>query len=924
MKSLVNGLSTSVIRWPWAVVALTLAASLVFGWLSQGFTPQEDNNESFAPDAPELAAAERISDLFGEETSTTVMQVIVTAEEGGVFSLDGLAAAEAVSEAIETGALADRLVQQGPNPVFTFLGPVQTAVNQGGQRPGSDEELRSLFLQELTAMPPGPAGFVEGALPAGADPYAPSSDKGLVIAFLRAADPNSDEYSRFVEVSAEAADQIRAAPLPAGFTAEPFSFELLFSNNDEFQSEIGRLFGTAGLIIALVLALVFLIRPKRRSGRAVMWTGILAAAAAIVAVTLPTLALVLDSIFPDALKEWNSSALFPLAGTVLLALFLVWTFIDRGLRRTTADTVLTLITILFSITWMNGVGYLLFEDMSPMAQILPILLIGLGVDYSIHVTSRYREEISGGAGVDDSVRRAIRTVGVALVLATITTAVGFLTNLANDIPALREFGVLAAVGIGASFLLMVTFIPAMRTILDRGGGDLFLKLPYLRVLRVIPAMRTILDRRGKRRGMIEPGRLGAGDSRALGLIIGKTSVIAKRAAAGAAVLAVVLGGLGVWGWSQLDTKFSFLDFIPVTSPLRTTFEALIDDFGGGFGENTQVLIEGDVATAEAWNAMVSSNREAADTPDVLAPGGQPSGTSPVSVIDELAAPGAPGFSPEVQQALQAAGADPSTLLVPPGADIAPLYDAAWEANPGLTGQVLHRSGGGYDAALFDYTTQAGETNAGRLRLDLLDDFGPAADAGLSVTATSEEIIQDVVVTTLRNSQVSSLFLTLAAALVLLVANFWYEARRPMLGVITTLPVVLVVLWSFGLMAAFGIPFGPVTATISALAIGIGIPYMIHIAHRFLEDRDRKPGLGAAIESTLSHTGGALAGSALTTVAGFGVLTISTTIPFRQFGFVTAYTILLAMLTAVLVLPSLLMLWARWHRRREAGAAGAAG
>ena len=896
MKSLVNGLSTAVLRWPWAVVALTLAASLVFGWLSQGFTPQEDNNESFAPDAPELAAAERISDLFGEETSTTVMQVIITAEEGDVFSLEGLAAAEAASEAITEGVLADRLVQEGPNPVFTFLGPVQAAMGQGGQRPGSDEELRRLFLQELEAMPPGPAGFVRGALPADADLDAPSSDKGLVIAFLRAADPNSDEYSRFVEVSAEAADQIRAAPLPAGFTAEPFSFELLFSNNDEFQSEIGRLFGTAGLIIALVLALVFLIRPKRRSGRAVMWTGILAAAAAIVAVALPTLALVLDSIFPDALKEWNSSALFPLAGTVLLVLFLVWTFVDRGLRRTTADTVLTLITILFSITWMNGVGFLLFEDMSPMAQILPILLIGLGVDYSIHVSSRYREEISGGAGVDDSVRRAIRTVGVALVLATITTAVGFLTNVANEIPALREFGVLAAVGIGVSFLLMVTFIPAMR---------------------------TILDRRGMRRGTVEPGRLGAGDSRALGLIIGKTSVIAKKAAAGAVVLSIVLGGLGVWGWSQLDTKFSFLDFIPVTSPLRTTFEALIDDFGGGFGENTQVLIEGNTATAEAWNAMVSSNVRAADTPNVLAPGGRPSGTSPVSAIDQLAAPGAPGFSPEVQQALQAAGADPSTLLVPSGSDMAPLYDAAWEANPDLMGQVLHRSNGSYDAALFDYTTQAGETNAGQLRLDLLDDFQPAAGAGLSVTATSEEIIQDVVVTTLRNSQVSSLFLTLAAALVLLVANFWYEARRPMLGVITTLPVVLVVLWSFGLMAAFGIPFGPVTATISALAIGIGIPYMIHIAHRFLEDRNRKPGLEGAIESTLSHTGGALAGSALTTVAGFGVLTISTTIPFRQFGFVTAYTILLAMLTAVLVLPSLLMLWARWHRRREAGA-GAAG
>lgn len=895
MKTLVNGLSTAVRKQPWLVVALTVAASLVFGWLAQGFTPQEDNNESFAPDAPELAAAGRISDMFGEDSTATVMQVIVTAEEGNVFTLDGLAAVESVTEAITAGPLADRLVQEGPNPVVGYLAPAQTALGGGAPRPASDEELRRLFRRELEALPPGPAGFVQGSLPADADLDAPAAGKGLVIAFIRGADADSDEYNRFVELSSEAADLIRAAPLPEGFTAEPFSFELLFSNNEEFQAEIGRLFGTAGLIIALVLALVFLIRPRRRSGRAVMRTGILAAAAAIAAVMLPTLALVLDSVFPDAMKDWNSSALFPAAGALLLVLFLVWTFTDRGLRRTTADTVLTLITILFSITWMNGVGYLLFRDMSPMAQILPILLIGLGVDYSIHVTSRYREEISGGTGVDDSTRRAIRTVGVALVLATITTAVGFLTNVFNEIPALREFGVLAAVGIAVSFLLMVTFIPAVR---------------------------TLLDRRGVRRGTVEPERLGAGDSRALGSIIGSTSAIAKRAAGAAAAAAIVLGGLGAWGGSQLDTKFSFLDFIPVTSPLRTTFETLVNDFGGGFGENTQVLIEGDVAAAGAWNAMVTSNDRVADTPNVLTPGGEPSGTSPVSAIGQLTAPGSPVFSPEVQQALLGVGADPSTLLAPGGADMGALYDAAWEADPGLMGQVLHRSGGGYDAALFDYTTQAGETDAGRLRLDLIDDFRPVSEAGLSAVATSEEIVQDVIVNTLRNSQVSSLILTLAAALVLLVANFWYEARRPMLGVITTLPVALVVLWSFGLMAAFGIPFGPVTATISALAIGIGIPYMIHIAHRFLEDRSRRPSLEAAIESTLTHTGGALAGSALTTVAGFGVLTISTTIPFRQFGFVTAYTILLAMLTAVLVLPSLLMLWARWHRRREAGAEAA--
>ena len=82
--------------------------------------------------------------------------------------------------------------------------------------------------------------------------------------------------------------------------------------------------------------------------------------------------------------------------------------------------------------------------------------------------------------------------------------------------------------------------------------------------------------------------------------------------------------------------------------------------------------------------------------------------------------------------------------------------------------------------------------------------------------------------------------------------------------------------------------------------------------------DESPGgptANDAVEETLTHTGGALAGSALTTIAGFGILVISTTIPFRQFGFVIAYTILLALLAAVLVPPSMLVLWDRWHRKR---------
>jgi len=293
-------------------------------------------------------------------------------------------------------------------------------------------------------------------------------------------------------------------------------------------------------------------------------------------------------------------------------------------------------------------------------------------------------------------------------------------------------------------------------------------------------------------------------------------------------------------------------------------------------------------------------------------GGFPAAESPVSVLGQLANPDSPAFNVQVGLAAQAAGMSQDSLAVSADADIGALYDAMFATDPEATGRVLTP---GYQSALFTIQTQAGESGAGQLATDLDAAFEPVTAAGLESTVTSDEIISDVIVTTLRNSQLSSLLLTLGIALLVLLINFWVEVRRPMLGVITTIPVVLVVLWSFALMALFGIPFGPVTATVSALAIGIGIPYMIHVTHRYEEDRARNGSENDAIEQTLVHTGGALGGSALTTIAGFGILMTSTTIPFRQFGFVTAYTILLALLAAVLVLPSYLVLWDRWHRRR---------
>ena len=277
-----------------------------------------------------------------------------------------------------------------------------------------------------------------------------------------------------------------------------------------------------------------------------------------------------------------------------------------------------------------------------------------------------------------------------------------------------------------------------------------------------------------------------------------------------------------------------------------------------------MLIEGeDLSRPEVHNALVSAGSRLNEVENVLVfetPRGPiASANSPIAILNSLNRGGPQGPPSEaVTAAARAAGAG-QDLRVPTDADVTPLWDAMFEAAPQRAADVLHQSGSGYDALRFDIGTQAGETGALQLRQDLLDNFSEVSDLGVSVIATSTGIITNLIVKELAESQTTSLLITLVVATLVLMVSFWFENRRPFLGVITMVPVALVVFWTYGLMYATGIPFGPVTATLSALSIGIGVPYTIHIARRFGEDRVRMESLDEALRSTSRHTGGALAG-----------------------------------------------------------------
>jgi uncharacterized protein len=841
MLLFVRALSGMVRRAP----ALVLVAALVLTGVLVALSAQAETaagNEGFAPDNPELLASETLSERFGD-TGEDVMQILVDGQGSDLISGNGLRAVLALREAITSADAAEHLAERPDRPaILSFLDPVLMAAEQAELPLDglSDAQVTELYVDALAQMPEEQAALVTGLLPDGADAASGSADTGLMLVFLDTSHitgEGTEQWDQLIEMETGLADAVADADLPWRIDASAFSFALLFADDGSFNAELARLFGSAFAIILLILGFVYWLKPG-----------------------------------------------------------LGLTRFGAG-RRTVADVLLTMLTIVMAISWMNGIAVLLGPDflgvigyLTEVSQIIPVLLIGLGVDYAIHLTSRYREEVGHGATTAEGVSRAVHTVGVALVLATMTTAVGFLTNIINPVPALKDFGIVAAVGIVSSFVLMLTFVPSVR---------------------------LLLDRRAERAGRLPAPALGRTGERFLPQLMGRAAFLAERTPIPTLLVTVLLGGaLGVWGLTELDTRFSATDFVPEDSPVVATFDAITEEFGGGFGEQTQVLLEGDLATPAAHNALVDAQAGLADVEHVSGFNGEAAVESPVSVLGMLLAPAPDGTPSPIADVAQDAGVG-EDLKVDSDADVSALYTAMLDAAPEMADRVLDTdSAGAVELGRVAIQTTAGETGARELAADLREVFAPVEAAGVTAVATSNPIINNVIITALQDSQVSSLVVTLLAAMLLLVVTFWVEARRPLLGVLTIAPVALVVLWTFGMMAATGIPFGPITATIAALAIGIGVPYTIHITHRYQEDRLRYTDPAEAIRSTVRHTGGALAGSAFTTMAGFGILVTSSLTPFRQFGLVTAYAIGFALFAATVVLPSMLILWDRWHRRRD--------
>ena len=639
-----------------------------------------------------------------------------------------------------------------------------------------------------------------------------------------------------------------------GIKVSGFSFGLLLGNEgDDFLEEIGILFGQAFLIILVVLAYIFFIRPR---------------------------------------KGFN---------------------ILKSGRRTFSDLFLSLGAILLSIGWMQGAGTILgpgYLDIigapNQVSQIAPIILIGLGVDYAIHFTSRYREEIGSGNTIAGSTTSTLKSVGVALTLATLATIVGFLTNIVSPLPELKDFGILVSTGIFFAFFLVMTFVPAIR---------------------------TLLDKRAENKNKINNDAFSSSGESVLNKVAASSGIIPKKLKVVALILLFSISGYGYFSFTNLETIFEFTDFLPEDDPVVQTLGLLTEEFGGGFGETTSVLIEGDdLATPEVHNALIESINNLAEKQNIVVYAGNVAAESVIGTVGQLmvpqgAAPGAPPAMPDMELigTLGSYGVDLMSgaqgidaLKIKDTGNVQGLYEYLVESDPeSFLANLYFNENNKVTAQQVRITTSAGSLGAAQLRDDIYEAFQPMSTLGVSIAATNDAIVTQSVSDLISESQFQSLIFAILASMIFLVLYYMIDIRKPFLGVITILPVVAIVMGTYLGMYFLDIPLNPVTSTLSGLAIGIGVPFVIHVTNRFRETLLVADSPVDAVRTTLKTTGGSLFGSAFTTMAGFGILMTSSLKPFQQMGQVVVVALGFALVASILILPTLLVFWANYHNKKTA-------
>jgi len=589
----------------------------------------------------------------------------------------------------------------------------------------------------------------------------------------------------------------------------------------------------------------------------------------------------------DSNAQYMQNTLELLVPAALLLILVVLAFSYRDF----VDVVVGFTGVVLSVLWMFGImGWL--QIPAGMSLIIgPVLIVGLSVDYGLHVFMRYREERDDDEGVRAPMGRGLSSVAIALGLVTLTAMVGFMANATTDFVVIKQLSYAITLGVLSTFLVSLTLVPALKVTVD-----------------------NLLERFG-----FDRQKRPLGKTKRLEPLLESGARLARRGAPVVIVLALVVGSAGAVAWVDLDRQSvqqsngdiaEWKQDIPGPLGWDVSEESQQFDYVGDHYRAAQeddrtrstVLIEGTVTDPAALQSVQAIHEAATESQIVYKQGESVPLRSPLTVMATVAQQD-DGFARQFENA----DTDDDGV---PDQKVQALYDALYATAPEKASNVIDREEGTYQSVRVVVPVQPGTTIAAQA--EGMQEVAAAGDTSedVSTIAVGMGTLNEAELSQTADNILETLVIALVAVSVILTLVYRIVTGSASLGAITAVPIALVAALVIGGMWVLGVPLTLLTALLLSLIIGIGIDYNIHISDRFAQELERGETVQDALKTATTGTGGALLGSTLTSVGAFSALLLHPHPQLQSFGTLVVLAMLTSFLVAVFVLPSMLTMWAR--------------
>lgn len=541
-----------------------------------------------------------------------------------------------------------------------------------------------------------------------------------------------------------------------------------------------------------------------------------------------------------------------------------------------------------ALVWTYGIRALAGSDFSILEVAVAPVVLGLGIDYSIHLQRAYEKAREDSDSPAEAWVRSFSILRLALTLSVVTTAFAFLANFLSPLPPLKSFGLTLALGVVSAFVASTVTVGALHVLVEKTTGNV------------------------ARRSLEFPGFTNMATE-----FQRRHTAIILLAVAGL-TLSSVLVSVG-----QLDTKFELTDFLGDEMEVIEVRNSMYDSYEVEALKSVDILIEPssgmDALTGERdlLKELERLDNRLAWTTNVVTPEGT-----------DTARPSYDGIYPILRDAIEndQTFGEMYNIGVFDGAvgvtgefsegDLALAIGFLLE-NDTVGEPIRGQTWGERTSSYVALTEDGNALKFLRMRIDVTagnseESSGLAnqfkefeqdlEDAtGARVHLSGDLILVHNVLSGLVISQVESTAFSLAVSLIVLVSL----TRRFGPSLVVILPVGLAGTWVVGAMAVLNINWNVLTVMITALTIGLGIDYSIHVWRKFESNQDKGMGTWASMKDMYSTTGAALIMSAGTTICGFMVLLLSPVPVIKDFGLVSSISVAFSLILALLVLPGLL-------------------